>query len=156
MKNKLPDYIFVAIQLLLFVLFLREPLLMHKVEPAALRILGVFLMVIGIAYITIALIQLNSKLSMLPTPVKSATLITTGIFKYVRHPIYSGIFLLTLGYSIVQKDLEKFIISVLILILFEIKSNYEEKKLTEKFPEYIKYKTVSSKFFPFHLVNFNK
>lgn len=152
MKNKLPDYIFVALQFLLFLLFLRPPIQFQSVEPAAWRYIGVFFIVTGIAAITIAILQLNTKLSAFPTPVKSATLITTGIFKYVRHPIYSGIFLLTLGYAIMQRDLEKFIISVLLLILFEVKSNYEEKKLTEKFPEYKKYKTVSSKFFPFHLI----
>lgn len=151
-QNKTPDYIFVSIQLLLFVLYWWHPEPVSSVLTFIWKYIGVVLGLMGLILITFAFIQLNRNLTMLPTPVKNATLITTGVFKYIRHPIYSGIFLVALGYAMIILSFDHIMIALLILLLFEIKSNYEEKKLTAYFPDYIQYKSVTGKFFPFHLI----
>ena len=48
-----------------------------------------------------------------------------------------------------EHNFDQLMIALMILLLFEIKSKYEEKKLTEHFPEYPVYSAKTNKFFPF-------
>ncbi|MDX1798061.1 MAG: methyltransferase, partial [Candidatus Lokiarchaeia archaeon] len=57
----------------------------------------------------------------------SSNLITNGIFKLIRHPIYSSWGIMFLGLAIISDSLISLIISPLILILLEIHAIIEEK-----------------------------
>lgn len=104
--------------------------------------------VFGGIIMTLALLQLNKNLSPFPTPKESASLLQNGLFKYMRHPIYTGIILLFLGYSVSQNSVYKLLISLLLVILFYLKSNYEEQLLEQKFPDYKQYRNKTGMFFP--------
>ncbi len=149
MENKQKDYLFVLIQILLFIIYWWQPKPIKEILPSFWKFAGILIVIIGWVLILIAFVQLNRNLTMLPSPVKNSKLITTGVFKYIRHPIYTGIFLFALGWAMFKYNFDQLIISLLILLLFEIKSNYEEKKLKDRFPEYDKYKDNTGKFFPF-------
>lgn len=78
-------------------------------------------------------------------------LITSGIYKYVRHPIYGSGMLGILGFVLVTQSI---IISILtIIIYFKIfydRARHEEKLLLEEFgTEYEEYMMKSKKFIPF-------
>ncbi len=148
-KNKTADYIYVTIQLALFVLYWWQPGAMQKIFPEIWKFIGLVLTCLSLVIILIAFLQLNKNLTMLPTPVKNAKLITNGIFKYIRHPIYTGIFLFATGWALMDMQFSRLFIAFLILLLFEIKSNYEERKLAEQFSEYETYKKQTGKFFPY-------
>ncbi len=148
-QKKTADYLFVGIQILLFIGYWWHPEPVGPILPGIWLYLGIPLAIGGLFLVMAAFLQLNKNLTMLPTPVKNATLITTGVFKYMRHPIYTGIFLIALGYAMVEYNFDQLMIALMILLLFEIKSNYEEKKLTEHFPDYPVYKSKTNKFFPF-------
>jgi protein-S-isoprenylcysteine O-methyltransferase Ste14 len=66
----------------------------------------------------------------------------------MRHPIYSGIIFLFSGYSVYQNSVYKLLISLLLVILFYLKSNYEEQRLAQKFPDYKQYRSKTGRFFP--------
>jgi protein-S-isoprenylcysteine O-methyltransferase Ste14 len=110
--------------------------------------IGLALTVFGGIIIILALLQLNKNLSPFPTPKDSASLLQNGLYKYMRHPIYTGIILLFLGYSVYQNSFYKLGISLLLVILFYFKSNYEELRLEQTFPDYKNYKTKTGRFFP--------
>jgi len=110
--------------------------------------IGVLMAVCGGIIITLALLQLNKNLSPFPTPKESASLLQNGLFKYMRHPIYTGIILLFTGYSVSQNSVYKLLISVFLVLLFYLKSNYEEQRLEQKFPDYKQYKKKTGRFFP--------
>ena len=84
------NYIFVGIQLVLFIAFIIEidTLKFNRLDVFQ----PVFLVLSGLGFLIIltALLQLNTNLSPFPKPKNNATLITSGVYKYVRHPIYSG------------------------------------------------------------------
>jgi protein-S-isoprenylcysteine O-methyltransferase Ste14 len=94
------------------------------------------------------LLQLNKNISPFPTPKDSASLLRNGLYKFMRHPIYTGIILLFSGYSVYQNSFYKLLVSVVLVILFYLKSNYEEQRLQEKFPDYKRYKSKTGRFFP--------
>ncbi len=73
----------------------------------------------------------------------SSNLITKGIFKLIRHPIYSAWGIIFLGIAIISDSLISLIISALIFIVLEIHALMEEKLiLIPKFGKtYESYKT---------------
>lgn len=140
------DYIFVAIQLVLFVTYIL-PIHINLINlPEWLRYLGLVLICLGVILGAVALLQLNIKLSPFPTPVSNGKLITTGAYKFSRHPIYSSLLFTSLGYAQYQESFFKVFISILLLILFYFKSKYEEKLLTSNYLEYSDYKKKTRRF----------
>lgn len=147
MKKTFKDYGFVVIQFILFFCFIFEFDWTMKLSLTLQRI-GLILSFFGGLIILLALLQLNKNLSPFPTPKNNATLLENGLYKYTRHPIYSGIIILFIGFSVYQNSWYKLLISLLLVILFYLKSVYEELRLEQKFPEYKNYKTKTGRFFP--------
>lgn len=81
---------------------------------------------------------------------KKHELITQGIYKYVRHPIYGGILILTNGALIVAGSYTVIIFFIGMLLVLETYAKREEKLLTKYFgKKYIKYMKTTKKFIPF-------
>ncbi|RPI17558.1 MAG: isoprenylcysteine carboxylmethyltransferase family protein [Ignavibacteriae bacterium] len=59
---------------------------------------------------------------------KTSALIQTGIFKYIRHPMYSSLLFLTWGICLKNPELFPIIISVLSTIFLFITAKIEEKE----------------------------
>jgi protein-S-isoprenylcysteine O-methyltransferase Ste14 len=102
--------------------------------------------------IFLALLQLKKNLSPFPTPKETTTLLQNELYKYSRHSIYTGIIILFTGYSVYQNSFYKLGISLLLMLLFYFKSNYEELRLEQKFPDYKLYRNKTGKFFPWFLI----
>jgi len=142
------DFLFVGAQFLLMAAIAIETSITNIVFGGHLN-LGSLFLAIGFLIALTAVIQLNINLSPFPTPKKESTLISKGIYGYLRHPIYTGIILMGLGCSIFTGNLDNLIFTILLGVLFYYKSTYEERLLSKKFPEYSKYKESTWKIFPF-------
>ncbi len=110
---------------------------------------GGMLMVAGSLLAVAGLLNLGKNLTPLPRPKDTATLIETGAYRLVRHPIYGGIILSAFGWSLWVHSLLTICYATTLLMFFEIKSNREEQWLMEKFPEYSNYRRRIRKFIPF-------
>ncbi|MDX1602830.1 MAG: isoprenylcysteine carboxylmethyltransferase family protein [Salinimicrobium sediminis] len=142
------DKIFVGLQLLLFIAYLLEvEMLMFRISENMHK-LALFCGGIGLVLVLVALLQLKTSLSPFPSPKKGTKLITGGVFVFARHPIYAGILFMAFGISVWLGSGYKLIISVLLYLLFFLKSRYEEQLLQETFPEYVEYKKHTGRFFP--------
>ncbi|MCP9201358.1 isoprenylcysteine carboxylmethyltransferase family protein [Gramella sp. GC03-9] len=104
--------------------------------------------IMGVVITLVAMLQLNRNLSPFPTPRQGARFVKTGLFKYVRHPIYGGILLGLSAYSIYSVSGFRVLICISLYALFYIKTEYEEKRLEEKFEEYPAYRSGTGRFFP--------
>ena len=68
-------------------------------------------------------------------------LVTTGIYKHVRHPQYLGFLMLTLGINILWITLTTLILWPVLVFLYYRLAREEEKRLEEEFgEEYRRYK----------------
>jgi len=94
------------------------------------------------------LIDLGKNLTPLPYPREDGELVQTGIYGIVRHPLYSGLILAALGWTLFQMSISHLIASALLIILFEIKANREEAWLTKKYPDYSEYRQRVKKLIP--------
>lgn len=142
------DITYTAIQFLLFMLFIAFPSFYRFELPQSVWIIGIIVAALGFILFFTGVITLRKSLSLYPTPTQRAPLITHGVYKYLRHPIYAGLLVFFLGISLMIGGLSKFIILIALGILFYKKAIYEEERLKEKYPEYEVYQKNTGMFFP--------
>ena len=79
-------------------------------------------------------------------------LILCGPYRFVRHPIYTGLFAMIVGTAIALGHVIGFVGVVLAFLSFWIKLSYEEKVLLKQFPEqYATYQQRVKRIIPFLL-----
>ncbi|HVP35924.1 MAG TPA: isoprenylcysteine carboxylmethyltransferase family protein [Terriglobales bacterium] len=97
----------------------------------------------------IALYLFRSGHVVLESQQRPERVISSGVFGYVRHPLYLGGMLMYLGLVISTLSLFSLIIFVGIFIFYNYIAGYEEKVMEEKFgEEYVKYKQKTGKWLP--------
>ncbi|XWK90671.1 MAG: isoprenylcysteine carboxylmethyltransferase family protein [Phormidium sp.] len=94
------------------------------------------------------LIDLGKQLTPLPYPKEDGELVQTGIYSFVRHPLYSGLIFFTLSWAIFQMSLTHLFGVLIIFIVLNAKASKEEAWLSEKFPEYAEYRQKVKKLIP--------
>jgi protein-S-isoprenylcysteine O-methyltransferase Ste14 len=147
MNKPIQDYLFVSVQLLLLGLYLFELLPVMKI-PDFISYVGLFIAIVGFAIALLSVVQLSSSLTVFPSPKSGSEFITKGLYKYSRHPIYTGVILFTFAFAVFRESYFKLIISAVLLFWLYLKSSYEEKKLEEKFSDYKTYQQNTGRFFP--------
>ncbi len=76
-------------------------------------------------------------------------LISSGAFKYVRHPLYLGCILFYLGLALSTASLFSLVLWVAICFVYNYLASYEEKLLEAEFGEsYIIYKKQTGRWLP--------
>ena len=150
MPLKMLDYLWVIGQGLLFTIYLIVPsMAYHPFMPLGLNsAIAWTLMLIGLGLVLWALVQMGRILSPFPKPKKKAHLIRDGVFALMRHPIYTGIFLVALGLSLEGQSASRLLVALLILLFFYFKSRYEERNLRSFFSDYQAYASQTGRFFP--------
>lgn len=76
-------------------------------------------------------------------------LVTHGIYRYVRHPQYSGFSLMIVGFLIQWPTIITMIMAPILLIMYTKLAKKEEKKMVEFFGEkYVEYRKLVPAFIP--------
>lgn len=106
------------------------------------------LVVAGVGLAASAGLRLGPALTPLPIPKDGAHLVTTGLYRWVRHPIYTGVLLAGLGLVVWGASPAHFIgIAALYAVLFA-KSVGEEKMLASRHDDYSAYATRTGRLLP--------
>lgn len=118
------------------------------IENSFIRIVGITISLIGALFILFSFL----KIGVVPSITKSG-LITTGMYRIVRHPIYSGTLVLFLGLILSHSSALSLLYFPLSVLLYWIMTYFEERDLIRMFgEEYILYKQkVKSRIIPFVL-----
>jgi len=83
------------------------------------------------------------------TPREKPELIRTGVFRIVRHPIYTGAILFYLAAVLYTMSLASAAFWLLIIAMYYVISKYEERILAEAFgDDYLNYKKKTGMLFP--------
>ena len=144
------DYLLVSIQFLLFGLYVLADRVVNKpfARPHWVGILGGVAALVGFVVVAVAIYTLRRSLTALPTPKPNAELITVGIYTQIRHPIYTGILLAVFGYALYTASLAKLAVGGGLLLLFYLKTAYEERQLKAFFSGYAAYQQRAGRFLP--------
>ncbi|MEM6697662.1 MAG: isoprenylcysteine carboxylmethyltransferase family protein [Bacteroidota bacterium] len=148
MQKTTKDYGFVSIQLILFILFAVTPSITQIILPNWSSILGLIVTALGLIIVLFAILQLSDALSPFPSPKQGKQLRTNGLYRFSRHPIYSGILLFCIGWTIYSGSFSRLLLTLALYALFYFKSNYEEQKLIEVYGgSYLEYRETTARFF---------
>ncbi|MBW3042250.1 methyltransferase family protein [Prochlorococcus marinus] len=130
-------------QMLLILLHLIPPY--PKIENLEFSI-NAFFIIIGLATSTQGLIlvikafiDLGANLTPLPYPMNESILIRNNSYKNVRHPLYKGLLILSLGICIFSLSLIHLFLLISLAYILKMKAIKEEERLKIKFPEYKNY-----------------
>lgn len=133
----------VALQFVLLGLAVVIGLLASSGWPEAyrsgLRYLGALVMAAGVVLAVFAVLGLGSSLTALPAPLETATLRTDGVYAVVRHPIYSALLVLCLGWALATSPWVLVVVALLAVVL-DLKRQVEEDFLLGRYPEYGAYR----------------
>lgn len=112
--------------------------------PAA----AVSVALIGMIMLVAGAIALGSNLSVLPLPREDARVVRHGIYRWVRHPIYVGVILLTVAWTVYRGDLLHVVLAVSTGVFYAAKASREERYLQQRFPDYEGYRRRTWRFVP--------
>ena len=86
-----------------------------------------------------------------PKMKENAKLITTGIYGYIRHPMYLSVLLMMLGVFVSSPSIIAAILLILLTIVLVLKAKKEEAIWSDETQEYLSYKKKTKLFIPFIL-----
>ncbi len=104
--------------------------------------------VIGILVMVVAATELGRGLTAAPLPNKHAQLRTAGLYRHVRHPIYTGLLLAGIAYTLPSGNGWVAAACGLLILLINFKARWEERHLERRFLEYAAYSRHTSRFIP--------
>lgn len=145
---------YVVAQVILFGLILIGPRsasgLPSWTEPYATvaTVLGAALVAIGATLSIWGVFALGANLSVLPHPKEGSTFVESGPYRFVRNPIYSGLILGSSGLALILHSWLGLAYALALLILFDLKTNREERWLRERYSGYADYQRRVKKLLP--------
>lgn len=126
-----PFYLYAAV-LFMMALHLWIPLIDFINYPFTL--LGIIPLVYGVIINLLADSSLKKENTTVKPQLESRVLITTGIYKVTRNPMYLGFWFILIGVAILLGTLLPFAVVVLYPVFMDVLFiRYEEKKLEKKF-----------------------
>ena len=113
-----------------------------------LQLVGVLAMGAGGAIAAAGLLSLGSSLTPYPKPRRDAVLVTRGVYRYMRHPIYTGLMFGALGWALAWMSLVAAVGAAVLAVFFDRKAAREERWLRERYPDYGDYAVRVRRFIP--------
>ena len=136
---------------LMFFMDIDVPWLQHRFLPRtqALAISAIFITFAGMAFAIWARVYLGRNSSSAPTIKEQHQLIRSGPYRFVRHPIYTGLLLAMAGTSLANGKIRGGVAVLLCWIGWVIKIRMEERFMTRAFgDEYEEYRRSTGALFP--------
>lgn len=113
-------------------------------------VIGLIMLVAGVAIRFIAMATLKKNFSGLLRIREGHTLVTKGIYHWIRHPAYLGAILIFLAFPIMLSSPLGFVVMFLIVPYLMHRITLEEKMLVEHFgSEYQEYMKTSKRIIPY-------
>jgi len=103
-------------------------------------LLGVLIIIIAFIIMLVSIKDLGRNLSPFPRPINNSILVTTGIYRYTRHPMYYSLIFISFGVFITKLSIYYLFLSISLGLIIKFKIALEEKYLNNKYKNYLLYK----------------
>ena len=114
--------------------------------PGVLLTIGGFILVVASAA---TYGRVNRKLiHASPDPDPSARMVDVGTYKWVRHPVYTGVILGSFGLALFRGSPWAVGMAAVLSLFYYLKSRYEETLLMRTFPGYAAYRERTGRLVP--------
>jgi len=135
--------IYVAIQFVLLSAFaaviLWNPGTALFASPAA-SMAGNVIGIAGLLVIALGFLALGRNLQVAPHTKEGAHLVQSGIYRVLRHPIYSGIALCVVGLWLREPTLPAALAGLAVIVFLGMKRRLEERFLLAAYPDYAEFR----------------
>ena len=102
--------------------------------------LGILIIIISSIIMLLAIKDLGRNLSPFPRPINNSKLVTSGIYRFTRHPMYYSLILISFGVFLLKLSIYFLFLSISLALTIKFKIVLEEKYLNNKFKNYLLYK----------------
>ncbi|MFN8221804.1 MAG: isoprenylcysteine carboxylmethyltransferase family protein [Gaiellales bacterium] len=141
-------WVVVGVQILLLGLMVVLPRGSDWPTPAWVELLSWVIVATGIVIAVAAALGLGRSLTPNPVPRASGQLVTDGLYRFVRHPIYTGALLLVVGLALRSGSVATAAAAAATIVFFSAKARVEERHLATRFAGYNEYAAATPRFFP--------
>lgn len=148
MTERVTGWTFVAAQAALIVALALVPSADHYPTPNWLNRAADVIFWAGVVLAVIAGAYLGRALTATPVPTAAAKLKTTGPYRWVRHPIYTGVILIVVAMAIRTGNVIGVLLGALTIVFFDRKAAWEEQRLNARFDDYAHYAAHTPRFLP--------
>ena len=101
---------------------------------------GFLIIIIALIILLVAIKDLGRNLSPFPRPINNSKLVTKGIYRFTRHPIYYSLIFISFGVFITKLSIYYLFLSISLGLIIKFKIDLEEQYLNNKFKNYLVYK----------------
>ena len=110
-----------------------------QVSPLS-YLVGFLIIIIAFIILLIAIKDLGKNLSPFPRPINNSNLVTKGIYRFMRHPMYYSLIFISFGVFIIKLSIYYLFLSTSLILIIKFKIDLEEQYLKNKFKNYLFYK----------------
>ena len=110
-----------------------------QVSPLS-YLIGFLIIIISFIILLVAIKDLGRNLSPFPRPINNSNLVTTGIYRFTRHPMYYSLIFISFGVFITKLSIYYLFLSISLGLIIKFKIALEEQYLNNKFKNYFLYK----------------
>ena len=101
---------------------------------------GFLIIIIAFIILLVAIKDLGRNLSPFPRPINNSNLVTKGIYRFTRHPMYYSLIFISFGVFITKLSIYYLFLSISLVLIIRFKISLEEQYLNNKFKNYLIYK----------------
>ena len=101
---------------------------------------GFLIIIIAFIILIVAIKDLGRNLSPFPRPINNSKLVTTGIYRFTRHPMYYSLIFISFGVFITKLSIYYLFLLISLSLIIKFKISLEEQYLINKFRNYSLYK----------------
>ena len=103
-------------------------------------LVGFLIIIIASIILLVAIKDLGRNLSPFPRPINNSNLVTSGIYRFTRHPMYYSLIFISFGVFITKLSIYNLFLSISLFLIIKLKIALEEQYLKNKFKNYLLYK----------------
>ncbi len=101
---------------------------------------GFLIIIIAFVILLVSIKDLGRNLSPFPRPKNNSNLVTKGIYRFIRHPMYYSVIFISLGVFLIKLSIYHLFLSISLSLVIKFKIALEEQYLKNKFKNYFLYK----------------
>jgi len=103
-------------------------------------LVGFLIIIIAFIILLVAIKDLGRNLSPFPRPINNSKLVTKGIYRFTRHPMYYSLIFISFGVFVTKLSIYYLFLLISLCLIIKFKIALEEQYLNNKFKNYLLYK----------------
>jgi protein-S-isoprenylcysteine O-methyltransferase Ste14 len=141
-------WMLLAVQVALLIAIVLVPPADHWPTPSWVLGLASLLTLGGMVVVVLAALRLGRALTTSASEGRDVPVQRDGLYRWVRHPMYSGLLALVIGVALRSGNVLAAVLALVIVVFFHEKAAWEEGHLRARSSAYDAYASVTPRFVP--------